>query len=176
VLTYCFLYQFQLLREEIDASPVNFFQNQRVRQELENLIDATSSKTTKRLEEIIQELQEKLRGAESSFNSFKCDEYSKEMSLVKSGLDKVVNDLKEFLGQALSTDVSSLALVHKTSSTEIFLTGVILESSILFSNRLAAGNKSDKCKSLTDNESVDQSSFIRNRRGEVISLAASLSC
>ncbi|KNZ60860.1 hypothetical protein VP01_148g7 [Puccinia sorghi] len=59
---------------------------------------------TKKLEEIVEELTARLRQTESSLNSFKCDEYPREMNFVKSGLEKVVNDLKEFLGETLANN------------------------------------------------------------------------
>ncbi|KNZ45911.1 hypothetical protein VP01_76g9 [Puccinia sorghi] len=110
---------------------------------LENLINLKSGTITKNLEQIVEELQAKLHVTESNLTSFKCDQYPREMNFVKSGLEKVVNDLKEFFGETLANNSMPLERNMKNVS-------------------------SIRCLTIK----VDSSPFIRNRNYEVIRLAS----
>jgi hypothetical protein len=114
------------------ASP-DFIRNPQYRQELENLIHSKPCDTIQKLEEIVEAIKEKLMRIETNLNCFKCEEFPKEVDLVKSGLTKVVHDLKEIFGtgrrpQTLSNEVSFLKLVLEVISFAQSLTGLNLVS------------------------------------------------
>jgi hypothetical protein len=146
--------QIQSLREDVNAmklnaavetqvnreSPPEIFRNPQFCQELEKLIHLEPCNTIQQLEEIVKGIKEELYRTETTLNFFKCEEFPKEVELVKSGLNKVVSDLKDFFGtgrpQKLSNEVSfgSLVLSIEILFAE-FLAILHLKSLIPFKTR-----------------------------------------
>ncbi|PLW29664.1 hypothetical protein PCASD_20226 [Puccinia coronata f. sp. avenae] len=130
-------HKIQSLREDVNAmklnaavetqvnreSPPEIFRNPQFCQELEKLIHLEPCNTIQQLEEIVKGIKEELYRTETTLNFFKCEEFPKEVELVKSGLNKVVSDLKDFFGtgrpQKLSNELDTIQNKIDILSSEV---------------------------------------------------------
>ncbi|PLW46863.1 hypothetical protein PCANC_06572 [Puccinia coronata f. sp. avenae] len=148
--------KFRLLQADIDAlksntsqlvpseSPGQIVQTRQSQQELEKLIGAKSDEITKTLQGNLEAIEQKLCATECRMDIFKSEEYPRDVELVKSGVNKLVNDLKNILGpgrsQTFSDELDTIfgrndILASEINSVKLSVGQLLQEFSVIKDNQ-----------------------------------------